>query len=130
MYIEPRPADKAMTAIAPGIPDAVRVVPSTGSTATSTTIPFPVPTRSPLKSIGALSLAPSPITTKPSMSRVERWRRMPSTAAWSAASLSPRPSHRAAPIAAVSVTRTRSRPEVVLDRLGHQPSTLITMASP
>src|SRR5437762_12774795 len=34
--------------------------------------------------------------------------RIPSTAAWSAASLSPRPIHRAAPIAAASVTRTSS----------------------
>src|SRR2546421_460691 len=34
--------------------------------------------------------------------------RIPSTAAWSAASLSPRPIQRAAPIAAASVTRTSS----------------------
>src|SRR5690554_3265032 len=113
-YIVPRPSAMAITEMAPGRPDAVRVVPSIGSTATSTTMPTPVPTFSPLKSIGASSFSPSPITTTPSMSRVERWRRMPSTAAWSTASLSPRPSQRAAPRAAVSVTRTRSSPKLRL----------------
>ena len=45
--IVPRSAT-AITAIAFGIPSAVRRVPSSGSTATSTSSPSPFPTRSPL----------------------------------------------------------------------------------
>jgi len=98
----------AITAIAFGAPFAVSRVPSSGSTATSTSGPCPLPTSSPLKSIGALSFSPSPITTTPSIVTVSSISRIASTAAWSAASLSPRPTHRAAPIAAASVTRTSS----------------------
>src|SRR6266581_6432428 len=105
--IEPRSAT-AITAIAFGWPSAVRRVPSSGSTATSTSAPLPLPTSSPLKSIGASSFSPSPMTTTPSIETVSSIRRIASTAAWSALSLSPRPIHRAAPIAAASVTRTSS----------------------
>src|SRR5439155_9574222 len=97
-----------MTAIAFGWPLAVRRVPSSGSTATSTSGPVPSPTSSPLKSIGALSFSPSPMTTTPAIRTVSSIARMPSTAAWSADSLSPRPIQRPAPIAAASVTRTSS----------------------
>src|SRR3954469_2703356 len=90
------------------MPFAVRRVPSSGSTATSTAGPWPSPTSSPLKSIGASSFSPSPITTTPSIETVSRIARMPSTAAWSAAILSPRPTQRPAPSAAASVTRTSS----------------------
>ena len=48
------------------MPLAVSVVPSIGSTATSHSGPVPSPTCSPLKSIGALSFSPSPMTTTPS----------------------------------------------------------------
>src|SRR5215204_1158163 len=68
----------------------------------------PSPTISPLASIGASSFSPSPITTTPSMWMVCRTACMPSTAAWSAASLSPRPIQRALARAAASVTRTSS----------------------
>ncbi len=103
---------RAITASAPGNPSAVRRVPSTGSTATSTLGPVPFPIRSPLYSMGASSFSPSPITMRPSMSIVDRMVRIPSTAAWSTAVGSPRPCHRAAAMAAVSVTRTRSRPRL------------------
>src|SRR4051812_9204920 len=68
----------------------------------------PSPTFSPLASIGASSFSPSPITTTPSMWIVSSTACMPSTAAWSAASLSPMPTIRAAASAAASVTRTSS----------------------
>src|SRR5262245_34486909 len=58
--------------------------------------------------MGASSFSPSPITTTPSIATVFRTSRMASTAAWSAAFLSPRPSHRPAASAAASVTRARS----------------------
>jgi len=47
------------------MPLLIRVVPSIGSTATSTSGPSPLPTRSPLNSMGASSFSPSPITTTP-----------------------------------------------------------------
>src|SRR5918995_1090905 len=97
-----------MTASALGIPSAHRRVPSRGSTAMSTSGGVPSPICSPLWSIGASSFSPSPITTTPSMWIVCRTACMPSTAAWSAASLSPRPIQRAQPRAAASVTRTSS----------------------
>ena len=97
-----------MTAIALGIPSAHRRVPSSGSTATSTSGGLPSPISSPLWSIGASSFSPSPITTTPSMWIVWSTACMPSTAAWSAASLSPRPIQRALARAAASVTRTSS----------------------
>ena len=97
-----------MTAIAFGCPSAVSRVPSSGSTATSTSGPVPSPTSSPLKSIGASSFSPSPITTTPAIAAVSSMIRIASTAAWSAAFLSPRPIQRPAAIAADSVTRTSS----------------------
>src|SRR6478672_9300376 len=98
----------ATTASAFGCPRATSSVPSSGSTATSTLTPEPVPIRSPLKSIGASSFSPSPITTTPSISTVASMCRIASTAAWSAASLSPNPTQRAEASAAASVTRTSS----------------------
>src|SRR3954464_12723764 len=47
------------------MPLAISVVPSTGSTATSQSGPSPLPTSSPLNSMGASSFSPSPITTTP-----------------------------------------------------------------
>ena len=62
----------AITAIAPGRPSEVRVVPSIGSTAMSIAGAEPSPISSPLNSIGASSFSPSPITTTPSIAtRVE-----------------------------------------------------------
>ena len=91
------------------IPLAVRVVPSMGSTATSHSGPVPSPTCSPLKSIGALSFSPSPMTTVPRMPMVEIITRIALTATPSASFLSPRPTQRPAAMAAASVTRTSSR---------------------
>ena len=68
----------------------------------------PSPICSPLKSIGASSFSPSPITTTPSIETESSTSRIASTAAWSAPSLSPRPTIRAAASAAASVTRTSS----------------------
>src|ERR687887_243778 len=48
------------------------------------------------------------MTTTPSIDTVSSIARIASTAAWSAAFLSPRPTQRPAPIAAASVTRTSS----------------------
>src|SRR4051812_9766295 len=98
-----------MTASALGMPLAASVVPSSGSTAMSTCGGLPSPMRSPLNSIGASSFSPSPMTTVPSMLTVPSTSRMASTAAWSAPSLSPRPTIRAAARAAASVVRTSSR---------------------
>src|SRR5215218_215903 len=106
-----------MTESALGMPLAVSVVPSSGSTAMSTSGGEPSPICSPLKSIGASSFSPSPMTTTPSMWTVSRTRRMASTAAWSAASLSPMPTRRAAASAAASVTRTSSRARLRSGRL-------------
>src|SRR5690349_6107896 len=58
--------------------------------------------------MGASSFSPSPITTIPSMSTVPSIRRIASTAAWSADSFCPCPTHRPAARAADSVTRTSS----------------------
>ena len=60
----------AITARAPWPPSAVSRVPSTGSTATSMCGGLPLPTRSPLKSMGASSFSPSPMMTVPSRSTV------------------------------------------------------------
>jgi len=104
----------AITAIALGCPSAVRRVPSSGSTAMSTSA-RPVwpcaawPTFSPMKSIGASSRSPSPITTVPSIGSWLSAARIASTAAASAAFSSPRPISFDAAIAAASVTRTISR---------------------
>src|SRR6266511_391948 len=59
--------------------------------------------------MGALSFSPSPITTTPVIGTEPSTCRMASTAAWSTASLSPKPILRAAAMAAASVTRTSSR---------------------
>src|SRR5215207_4698146 len=91
------------------MPRAVRVVPSSGSTAMSTTGGLPSPISSPLKSIGASSFSPSPITTMPSIGTVSSISRIASTAAPSALSFSPRPTQRPAASAPASVTRTSSR---------------------
>ncbi len=99
----------AITARALPRPLAVSVVPSTGSTAMSVAGPSPSPTDSPLNSIGASSFSPSPMTTMPSIGTLCSVMRMASTAAPSAPSLSPRPIHRDAAMAAASVTRTMSR---------------------
>ena len=101
-------SDTAITATAPPRPLEVSVVPSIGSTAMSTCGLVPSPTTSPLNNIGASSFSPSPMMTVPVMLTVPRIRRMASTAAPSAPSLSPRPTHLAAAIAAASVVRTSS----------------------
>ena len=90
------------------MPLDISVVPSIGSTATSHQAPSPLPTSSPLNSIGALSFSPSPITTTPRIETVWMSWRMASTAAPSPPFLSPRPTQRPAAIAAASVTRTSS----------------------
>ena len=96
-----------MTAIEFGKPLATRLVPSTGSTAMSTANP-PRPSSSPMKSIGASSRSPSPMTMRPSMSIWLSVSRIASTAAPSAMSRSPRPIQREAAKAAASVTLTKS----------------------
>ena len=90
------------------MPLAISVVPSIGSTATSHSGPSPQPTSSPLKSIGASSFSPSPMTTTPRIDTVPMSWRIASTAAPSPPFLSPRPTQRPAAIAAASVTRTSS----------------------
>src|SRR5438067_315720 len=86
----PRSA-RATTEMAPGRPEAVRLVPSIGSTATSTSGSRPLPICSPKNSIGASSFSPSPITTVPFMSTEESDSLIAWTARRSAASLFPRP---------------------------------------
>ena len=98
----------AMVAMAPGMFLAHRIVPSSGSTAMSTFGPCLVPTCSPMNSIGASSISPSPITTVPSIGSLLSSRRMASTAAWSEALSLPWPRSRADDTAARSVTRTIS----------------------
>src|SRR5260221_4946858 len=97
----------AITASAFGNALAVSVVPSSGSRAMSMARP-PVPTFSPMKSIGASSRSPSPITTVPEIGKELNAERMASTAARSAACSSPRPICTDAAMAAASVTRTAS----------------------
>ncbi|EDN56842.1 hypothetical protein VEx25_0188 [Vibrio antiquarius] len=82
----------ASTASAFDCPIAVMRVPSIGSTAISTSSP-PIPTCSPMYSIGASSISPSPMTISPLISVLFSRVRITSTAAPSAAFLSPRPSH-------------------------------------
>ena len=101
-------SDTAITESAFWRPAAVSDVPSIGSTATSHWGPRPLPTFSPLKSMGASSFSPSPITIVPSKFTVVKKARIASTAAASAASLSPRPMKGTARIAAASVARTSS----------------------
>jgi len=74
----------------------------------STLGPLLLPTFSPMNSIGASSISPSPITTVPSIGSSLSSRRMASTAALSAAFSWPCPRRRAEDTAARSVTRTIS----------------------
>ena len=93
-----------------GKPLARLVVPSIGSTAISKRGEpgFQVPSLSPRNSPGALSLAPSPMTTSPAISTKSKTPLMASQAAASAFSLSPRPSQGTTLRAAFSVARTNS----------------------
>ena len=91
------------------MPLLISVVPSTGSTAKSHSGPSPLPTSSPLNSIGASSFSPSPMTTTPRIDTELTSSRIASTAAPSPPSLSPRPTQRPAAMAPASVTRTNSR---------------------
>src|SRR3989337_989938 len=84
------------------------VVPSRGSTAMATRGVSDAPTSPPIKRIGASSRSPSPITTRPLNCTALKALRIAWTAAWSAATLSPRPISLAAASAAASVTRTTS----------------------
>src|SRR6056297_965868 len=99
----------AITVSAFGMSLAVSVVPSSGSSAMSTPGPLPVPTSSPMNSIGASSRSPSPITTTPEISSRFNCSRIAFTAAWSAAFSSPRPIRSTVAIAACSATRARPR---------------------
>src|SRR5258705_9932574 len=105
----PPGSDTAMTAHALGRPFATGFVPSRGSTAMWTSGPSPRPTRSPMKSIGASSRSPSPMTIIPLKRASSIVLRIASTAAWSASLLFPWPIQCAAAIAAASVMRTSSR---------------------
>src|SRR5438132_10514969 len=100
----------AITEIEFGKPLARLVVPSIGSTATSKrgAPRFQVPSLSPRNSPGALSFAPSPITTSPAMSTRSNTPLIASQAAASAFSFSPRPSQGSTLRAAFSVARTNS----------------------
>ena len=90
------------------------VVPSMGSSAISKRgeFLFPLPSLSPRKMPGALSFIPSPITTSPRISTRSKTPLIASQAAWSAASLFPRPSQWMAFNAAFSVARTNSNSTV------------------
>src|SRR3954466_4702002 len=105
-------SDMAITLSAFGPPVAVMVVPSSGSSAMSTSgsAASPFPTFSPMYSIGASSRSPSPMTMVPRMFSWLNAFRIASTAAWSASFSSPRPITRADAIAAASVSRTASSP--------------------
>ena len=83
--------EKAIKLTAPVFPLATNDVPSIGSTAISRARPVPVPTFSPLLSMGALSFCPSPITMVPAISIELRALRIASTAAASIAFLSSDP---------------------------------------
>ena len=83
--------DIAITETALGLLSAASFVPSSGSTAISTLISPPNPSFSPIYNIGASSISPSPITTSPSKGILFSSFLIESTAAWSAAFLSPLP---------------------------------------
>ena len=72
------------------------------STFATPSTPTMVPSSSPMYSIGASSLSPSPIATLPSNGTLSKLFLMASTAAASAAILSPLPRHFALAIAAIS----------------------------
>ena len=110
-------------------PAAVSDVPSIGSTATSHCGPEPLPTCSPLNSIGAASFSPSPMTIVPSKLTVVRNARMASTAAPSAASFCPRPMNGTARIAAASVARTNSSARLRSGCSGLMSAVRLTMRS-
>ena len=105
----------ARTAIAPGAPIAHRLVPSSGSTAISTSgnnafgACMAKPTFSPMYNIGASSRSPSPITMVPSICTASIVLRIASTATSSALWRSPTPMVRAAAIAPFSTTRKNSK---------------------
>ena len=122
-------SDTAIIEIAFCRPAAVSEVPSMGSTAISHAGPRPVPTNSPLKSIGALSFSPSPMTTNPSKSTVPRNLRIASTAAPSAPNLSPLPMNGTARMAAASVARTSSRARLRSGWRKSAPVSEVTLAS-
>ena len=111
-------------------PSAVSVVPSIGSTAMSHCGPRPLPTFSPLKSIGASSFSPSPITITPSKLTVVRKARIASTAAPSASSFCPRPMNGTARIEAASVARTSSIARFRSGCSGLMSAVRLTMAPP
>lgn len=73
-------------------PLAKMFVPSRGSTATSTRGPYPFPSFSPIYSIGASSISPSPITTVPFIGTVSKTSLIALVAASSASSFFPGPS--------------------------------------
>ena len=106
-----------------GEPVAHRLVPSSGSTAMSTSgsSSRQVPTRSPMYSIGASSRSPSPITTVPRMRSVSIALRMASTATPSECLRSPWPIVRAQATAASSTTRRNSRDSSCLQTHGCDP---------
>ena len=107
--MSPPGSDAASTAVALAEPVATRFVPSSGSTAMSTVVAASgLPTCSPMKSIGAWSRSPSPMTIVPEISASSIALRMAVTAAWSAPSRSPRPMSRAAAMAPASVARIAS----------------------
>src|SRR5881628_2085418 len=115
--------EAASTVIALGAPVAQRFVPSSGSTAMSTSRSSarPRPTFSPMKSIGASSRSPSPMTTVPRMAIASISLRIDSVATWSECRRSPCPMVRAQATAATSHTRRKSR---------DSRSTFTAMASP
>jgi len=89
-------------------PNAKGLVPSRGSTATSHSGPDPLPTCSPIYSIGASSISPSPITTRPAIGRSANILRIAAVAAASACCLFPRPTQGAQLTAAAAVTPTNA----------------------
>ena len=93
----------AMVVSALGLLAAHRFVPSSGSTAMSISSP-PRPSSSPMKSMGASSRSPSPMTMRPEKSISLNASRMAVVAAWSAATLSPLPLQAADAMAAFSAT--------------------------
>ena len=100
----------AITDITFGRPFAIKVVPSNGSTAMSTSILSLAlfPTFSPIYNIGASSSSPSPITTSPLIFTDSKAFLIASTAAPSAPFLSPLPINFDDTKAAASVTLTSS----------------------
>src|SRR6266567_2670466 len=124
----------AMTLMALAAPVAQRFVPSSGSTAISISRSpgWQRPTRSPMKSMGAWSRSPSPITTSPLTCRSLKALRMASTAAWSAPFRSPRPMSRPEASAAASVMRATSRARLrsMISSLGSSGDELLARQEP